>query len=238
MSILEKIKNQRKIQLENELKAHKKQSLKKALQQEGLGLIAEFKKASPSKGIITQDLDLQKLANDYIKANVCAFSVLTEEEFFKGKNENLSYLSQNFSLPCLRKDFIFSPFMVAHSKFLGASAILLIVAMLSEQELKSLHKLALSLDLDVLVEVHNAQELQTALGIENLGILGINNRDLNTFEVSINTSLDLLKHIPKQRDFALISESGFCKFDELDLIQNAGFDGVLVGEAMVRGGLK
>lgn len=239
MKILDKIKAKRELQLAKELASLKKPSLKEALQKEGLGLIAEFKKASPSKGQITADLDLDKLANEYIKANACAFSVLTEEEFFQGNNENLSYLATKYKqIPILRKDFIYTPFMVAHSKFLGSSAILLIVSMLNDEELLSLHALANSLNLDVLVEIHDKNELNRALKIPNLGILGINNRNLNTFEVSINTSLNLLKELPTQRNFALISESGFSKFDELDTIYKAGFDGVLIGESMVKGGLK
>lgn len=239
MSILDKIKQQRQIQLKNELASFEKPSLKEALLKKGLGLIAEFKKASPSKGVLTPDLDLDKLANEYIKANACAFSVLTEEEFFKGSNENLQYLVGKYTqIPVLRKDFLYTPFMVAHSKFLGASAILLIVAMLSDEELLSLHALAKSLNLDILVEVHDKIELQRALSIPNLGILGINNRNLNTFEVSIENSLDLLKLMPTHRDFALISESGFSKHEELKTISNSGFDGVLIGESMVKGGLK
>lgn len=238
MNILDKIKAKREIQLQEELSLHKKPSLKEALLGESLGIIAEFKKASPSKGILTHDLDLDRLADEYMERGACAFSVLTEEEFFKGSNENLTYLAEKFpQVPMLRKDFLYTPFMIAQSKFLGASGVLLIVSMLSENELLALHKLALDLELDVLVEVHDKLELKRALKIPNLGILGINNRNLNTFEVSINTSLSLLKSIPSQRDFALISESGFSKFSELKSISNAGFDGVLIGESMVKGGL-
>lgn len=239
MNILEEIKLHREVQLENEEQLFKKPSLKSTLQNKGLSLIAEFKKSSPSKGEIINDLDLDKLADRYIKESACAFSVLTEEKFFKGSNENLSYLSTKYpQIPCLRKDFIYSPFMVAHSKFIGSSAILLIVSMLNEYELLYLHQLALSLNLDVLVEIHNEHELKIALKIPNLGILGINNRDLNTFNVDINTSLNLLKLIPKKRDFALVSESGFSKLKQLETISNAGFDGILIGESMVKGGLK
>lgn len=238
MNILDKIKIKREIQLQNEKNLYKKPSLKEALQKDGLGLIAEFKKASPSKGVMVEELDLDGLASEYIKRGACAFSVLTEEEFFKGSNENLSYLANKHpQIPCLRKDFIFTPFMVAHAKFLGASAILLIVAMLEDEELFALHELALSLNLDILVEVHDKNELNRALKIPNLGILGINNRNLNTFDVSLQTSLNLLEFMPSQRDFVLISESGFSKKSELKIIEDAGFDGVLIGESMVKGGL-
>lgn len=238
MNILQQIKQKRIKQLLEEKKEFAKPSLKQALFHEGLGLIAEFKKASPSAGIITKDINLQNLASFYLSQGAVGFSVLTENAYFHGKNEYLLWLSENFShIPMLRKDFIFDPFALFHAKHLGASCVLLIVNLLSFDELSYLHKLAHELELEVIVEVHDKNELQMALKIQNLDILGINNRNLENFEVSLQNSFDLIKFIPKQRNFAIISESGYKNKTQANAALNAGFDGILVGESMIRGGL-
>lgn len=239
MNILEQIKEQRVLQLEAEMLEFSRLSLQKALFQDGLGLIAEFKKASPSAGLIEPNFDIEKLAKFYIKNNAIAFSVLTESKYFQGSNEYLQKLSQEYkNIPLLRKDFIFTPFQLFHAKFLGATAVLLIVNLLKFDELLYLHKLSLSLGLEVLVETHDIDELNTALKIPNLQILGINNRNLESFEVKLETSFELIKKLPKERDFALVSESGFKTKAQANEAKNAGFDGILVGQSMVEGGLE
>jgi len=143
---------------------------------------------------------------------LAAFSILTEEAYFKGDNLFIPRVKEHIPhIPILRKDFIYTPFQVAHSKFLGASAILLIVRMLSDIQLQSLHRLAQDLGLDVLVEVHDKQELQRALALSDLEILGINNRNLNTFEVSLATTEQLLQEIPQERreQLIVVGESGY-----------------------------
>lgn len=236
MNILQKIKQERKIQLQNEKNALQTPSLKTALLQDQISLIAELKKASPSAGIIAQDFKLLDLAQTYVQKGAAAFSVLTEEAYFKGSNAYLQTLRSAYpNMPILRKDFIFEPFSLCQSKFLGASAVLLIVNLLPLDELLFLHKLALDLDLEVLVEVHDKPELETALKVPNLAMLGINNRNLESFEVSLENSFKLIKTLPNNRDFALISESGFKTKQEANEAKQAGFDAVLVGESMVLG---
>ena len=143
---------------------------------------------------------------------VSAFSILTEKEYFKGKNDFIKVVREKFpEMPILRKDFIYTPFQVAHAKFLGASAILLIVRMLDDKTLLELHKLAQDLEMDVLVETHDEEEIRRTLKIPNLEILGINNRNLNTFEVDIKTTEKLINEIPSDvfNNLTIISESGF-----------------------------
>lgn len=239
MNILEHIKEHRIPQLKAEMREFSRPSLQQTLFKDGLGLIAEFKKASPSAGLIEPNFDIEKLAKFYIQNDAVAFSVLTEEKYFQGSNEYLKKLSQDYEeIPILRKDFVFAPFQLLHAKFLGASAVLLIVNLLKPDELLYLHKLCLELELEVLVETHDENELSIALEIPNLQILGINNRNLENFEVRLENSFELIKKVPKERDFALVSESGFKSKEQTMLAKDAGFDGVLVGQSMVEGGLE
>ena len=239
MDILEKIKIKRDIQLEEELKSFKQPSLKEALKQDGVQIIGEIKRASPSKGkIANDDFDLLKQAQSYVDKRVAAFSILTEKEYFKGENDFIKIIREKFpEMPILRKDFIYTSFQVAHAKFLGASAILLIVRMLDDKTLYELHKLAHDLELDVLVEVHDEVELERALKIPGLEILGVNNRNLNTFEVDIKTTKKLMDKIPyEMKDkLVLVGESGFLTKEDLDYAKNIGVDGLLIGEALMRG---
>ena len=239
MDILEKIKIKRDIQLEDELKSFKQPSLKKALDQKGIQIIGEIKRASPSKGKIAKDdFDLLKQAQSYVDKGVAAFSILTEKEYFKGENDFIKIVREKFpEMPILRKDFIYTPFQVAHAKFLGASAILLIVRMLTDDELMFLHLLAHSLDLEVLVEVHNKEELQRALQVPDLELLGINNRNLNTFEVSLKTTEQLLKAIPKSQreELLIVSESGYHSKEDIVYAESLGVDALLIGEALMKG---
>ena len=237
MDILSEIKEKREIQLQKEKKLYKKPSFKDALKQEDLKIIGEIKRASPSKGKIADNsFNLLNQAKHYAENGVAAFSILTE--YFKGDNEFIKIVSENFPhIPILRKDFIYTPFQVAHAKFLGASAILLIVRMLNDEELHTLHRLAHELDLDVLVEIHDKSELERALKIPDLQILGINNRNLNTFNTDIKTTGELIKFIPEEilKNIVLVSESGFLSKDDLKYAENLNVDALLIGEALMKG---
>ena len=239
MDILSKIKEQREIQLHREIEEWARPYLTQAIQQPGISIIGEIKRASPSKGqIATKDFDLLKQAQHYANNRVAAFSILTEEAYFKGDNLFIPRVKEAIpTVPILRKDFIYTPFQVAHSKFLGASAILLIVRMLNDTQLLSLHRLARDLDLDVLVEVHDAHELQRALAIPELAILGINNRNLNTFEVSLATTEQLLQQLPKERreQLIVVSESSFHSSEDIAYAEQLGVDALLIGEALMKG---
>ena len=224
MDILEKIKIKRDIQLEDELKSFKQPSLKEALKQDGVRIIGEIKRASPSKGkIANDDFDLLKQAQSYVDKGVAAFSILTEKEYFKGENDFIKIVREKFpEMPILRKDFIYTPFQVAHAKFLGASAILLIVRMLDDK---------------TLCELHDEVELERALKIPDLEILGVNNRNLNTFEVDIKTTKKLMDKIPDEMKdkLVLVGESGFLTKEDLEYAKSIGVDGLLIGEALMRG---
>lgn len=239
MTILDKIKEKRIIQLENEKSKLKQPSLIEALNKDGLQIIGEIKRASPSKGdIANNDFDINKQVEHYMANNVAAFSILTEEFFFKGKNEDLEFVRKKYpNIPILRKDFIFDVFQIIHAKLLGASAILLIVKMLSDKDLNDFHKLAYDIGLEVLVEVHDENELNRALLIPNLKLLGINNRNLNTFHTDLNTSKNLISKIPLNYldNITLISESGFLEKKDLEFAVEIGVSGILVGEALMKG---
>ena len=239
MDILLQIKQQRDLQLQREFASVERPSFFKALAQEGIRIIGEIKRASPSKGqIALEDFDLLKQAAHYVEHEVAAFSILTEEAYFKGDNTFIPQVVTAFpQIPILRKDFIYTPFQVAQAKFLGASAILLIVRMLSDEQLQALHALAYDLQMDVLVEVHDEAELQRALRIPQLKLLGINNRNLNTFEVSLQTTERLLSQIPEgQRSSLLVvSESGYLSKDDVRYAETLGVDALLIGEALMKG---
>lgn len=241
--ILDKIVAQKKIDLEefkknNDLdklkelafKCPKKSSFKEALKKDGLSIIGELKKASPSKGVIVEDFRPMELLKEYEKIADCV-SVLTEEKFFLGSPEYLKEASEKTSLPLLRKDFIIDEIQIYEAKILGASAILLICAILSVEEMKDFLNIAKTLDLDVLVESHNEEELQKALqaGAE---IVGINNRNLSTFELTIDTTLNLLPLIPDGK--IVVSESGFHTAEDINKIKGTRVDAILVGESFMR----
>jgi indole-3-glycerol phosphate synthase len=190
-------------------------------------IIAEVKKASPSKGVLKADLEARKQAADYAAAGACAISVVTEEDFFQGDLAWVGQISEASKLPVLRKDFVYEPFQVYETRAAGASAILLIVAMLQPDELKQLITVAHRVNLDVLVEVHDEQELQEALEA-GATIIGVNNRDLKTFNVDTGTSLRLSQQIPDDRLFVV--ESGIHGKADIDLLLGAGADAFLIGE--------
>lgn len=194
-------------------------------------VIAETKKASPSKGIIRQPYDPVAIADAYEQAGASALSVITEEHFFLGHPEHLKQVKAVTSLPVLRKDFIIHPYQVFESYRMGADIVLLIAACLSDKELKSLYDLTLSLGMQALVEVHNQKELERSLKLSPK-IIGINNRNLKTFQVDLNTSFRLKPLIPD--DIKVISESGIHSADHINALTHAGFTGALIGESLLR----
>ena len=196
-----------------------------------LNLIAEIKKASPSKGLLREEYDPVELAIDYESHGAAAISVLTEEDHFQGSLEHLKRVRPNVSRPLLRKDFIFDPYQVYETAAAGADAILLIVAILDAATLASLAKLAADVGLDVLIEVHSLQELDTALGC-GAKIIGINNRDLKTFRVDLHTTLQLAPHVPDST--ILVSESGIHTADDIRMLRDVGCDAFLIGEAFMK----
>ena len=197
----------------------------------GIQIIAEIKKASPSAGMIAKDFDPLKIAAEYEVADVSAISVLTEEDFFQGSLEILQQLRNHISLPLLRKDFIIDPYQIYQSKYYGADCILLIASILSERELKHLTTLAKKLNLNYLLEIHDESELKKVLAMD-VDIIGINNRNLKTFEVDITNSLKLKDKIPQ--DKITVSESGIKNYQQVQTLENAGFDAILIGESLIR----
>jgi indole-3-glycerol phosphate synthase len=193
-------------------------------------IIAEVKKASPSKGVLNPNLDVEALTTQYQTSGASAISLVTEEDYFQGDLGWVSRIRQSTSLPVLRKDFIFDPFQIYETRGAGASAILLIAAMLKPDELKALHNLAQESNLDVLVEVHDEDELHEALEA-GAAIIGVNNRDLKTFHVSLETSVKLSKLIPDDRLFVV--ESGIRSKDDIERLLDLGADAFLIGEHFV-----
>jgi len=206
-------------------------------------VIAEVKKASPSKGVIREDFDPVAIAKGYAAGGASCLSVLTDRRFFQGGFEVLISVREAVELPLLCKDFILTPYQLYQARAAGADAALLIAAILTDQDLAYLHKVARSLGLAVLVEVHDAAELERVLAIESLTapgsgtVVGINNRDLTTFAVDLATTECLMQRFGdalRQRGLLLVSESGLFGRGDLDRVQSAGADAVLVGEALMR----
>ncbi len=197
----------------------------------GIAVIAELKKASPSKGLIRADFDVAALAPELEAAGATALSVLTDEQFFQGSLRNLEIASETTRIPCLRKDFILDEFQLLEARAHRADAVLLIVAALTQTELTALHRRARELQLDVLCEVHDAAELERALdaGCETIGV---NNRNLHTFQVDLNTSLELAAIMPPE--IVKVAESGIESGDDIARLREAGFDAFLVGESLMR----
>ncbi len=194
-------------------------------------IIAEIKKASPSKGVIRQHFDPVAIAESYAAAGAACLSVLTDKMFFQGADEYLDQAKQACALPVLRKDFTIDAYQVWEARVIGADCILLIVAAIGDAQLMELSSLALELGMDVLVEVHDEHELERALVLQ-LPMIGINNRDLRTFETRLTTTLDMLAHIPDNR--IVITESGIRKPDDVRLMYEHDVFGFLVGEAFMR----
>lgn len=195
------------------------------------GIIAEIKKASPSKGVIRENFDPGAIAKSYAAAGATCLSVLTDEKFFQGSASYLQEARAACSLPVLRKDFIIDPYQVFETKAMQADCLLLIVAALTQQQLLTLHEVAREINLDVLCEVHDREELDRALRLDNK-LIGINNRNLKTFETSLDTTLDLLEFIP--HDHIVVTESGIHTSDDVQHMREHQVNCFLVGESMMR----
>ena len=195
------------------------------------GVIAEVKRASPSRGVLRADFDPPAIARSYQAGGAACLSVLTDREFFQGSGEDLVTARDACGLPVLRKDFILEPYQVYESRALGADCILLIVACLREADLVALEAAALALGMAVLVEVHDGAELELALRLRT-PLLGINNRNLRTFETRLETTLDLLPRVPAGR--TVITESGILASADVRRMRAAGVESFLVGEAFMR----
>ncbi|WP_218082562.1 indole-3-glycerol phosphate synthase TrpC [Anthocerotibacter panamensis] len=206
-----------------------------ALQAAPLALIAEVKKASPSKGILREPFDPVTLAQDYVTGGACCLSVLTDTKFFAGSYENLTQIQQAVSVPLLCKEFILYPYQIYLARARGADAILLIVALHTDQDLAYLHRIARALGLAVLVEVHTLEEMDRALKLEGLELLGINNRNLFDFTVDLQTTVTLIQERRARLDpILVIAESGLRTHADLVTLKGSGCTGFLVGETLVR----
>lgn len=199
--------------------------------EQGPAIIAELKKASPSKGLIREEFDVVSLAASLANGGAAALSVLTEEKFFQGSLQNLVRASAAVDIPCLRKDFMVDEFQMLEARAHGADAILLIAAALTDTELQTLAGSARTYGLDILCEVHNREELErvAALGCD---AYGVNSRNLKTFDVSLNTALELAEMLP--RDAVRVAESGIHTGDDLRLLRSAGYQAFLIGESLMR----
>jgi len=221
-------------ELEREARLHSPRGFRRALQTKssnGVAIIAELKKASPSKGLIRSDFEPKQLAREFEEAGAAALSVLTDEEFFQGSLRNLREASATVKIPCLRKDFIVDEFQLLESRANSADAILLIVAALSPEQLHRLAAEARSQGLDVLCEVHDSQELQCALDA-GCDLIGVNTRDLRTFQVDVKTAFSLGDKIP--RDVVRVAESGIDSGETITELRSAGYHAFLVGEWLMR----
>jgi len=202
-----------------------------ALRRPGLNVIAELKKASPSRGVLRADFDAKTLGISLAAAGAAALSVLTEEEFFQGSLTNLRLTRAAVSVPVLRKDFVFDPWQVWEARSVNADSFLLIAAILSGQQLAELLAVGRELGMEPLVEVHSPEELQRALSA-GARMIGVNNRDLRTFHVRLETSLELIRQIP--RECIAVSESGLRSARDLARLHEAGFHAFLIGEGLMQ----
>ena len=206
-------------------------SLAKKLKESNTGIIAEHKRRSPSKQVINHDLNVFDVAKGYEDAGACGMSVLTDGKYFGGSLEDLLTARASCNLPLLRKEFIIDPYQIIEAKAYGADVILLIAAILTREEIKTYSELAKSLNLDVLLEVHNQDELHKSI-MPSLDMLGVNNRNLKTFEVSLDTSKQLSDLIPD--DFVKVSESGISNIEAIKTLQPFGYKGFLIGENFMK----
>lgn len=209
-------------------------SLKKYLQRpDKSGVIAEIKRRSPSKGIINAHVSVERTSIGYMQAGASGLSILTDKEYFGGTPEDLKVARAYNFCPILRKDFIIDEYQVIEAKSLGADVILLIAAILNKQEIEKLGTLAQGLGMEVLLEVHNENELNTNL-TDKVNLIGVNNRDLKTFETKVQTSLDLVDKIPN--DFVKVTESGLSNPETVKKLRKYGFEGFLIGETFMQSG--
>ncbi|NLE01882.1 MAG: indole-3-glycerol phosphate synthase TrpC [Fibrobacter sp.] len=241
-TILDTIIEQKRIEVKElkkqrssfEHSGRKKRSFLQSIQiKNGLGIIAEVKKASPSKGVISKDFDPLKIAHGYESGGARAISVLTDEKFFQGKLAYLDSVRNAVSLPVLRKDFIIDTVQVEQTAEVGADAMLLIAAVLDDYQLKDLFQSAVELSIEPLIEIHNTQELDRVMKIEPK-LIGINNRNLNTFVTDISVTTSLVKIIPPE--VCVVSESGIETGEQAQTLKSSGVKALLVGESLVKKG--
>jgi indole-3-glycerol phosphate synthase len=206
-------------------------SLAQSLRNSATGIIAEHKRRSPSKSVINQNLNVQDVAKGYEDAGVCGMSVLTDIKYFGGSLDDLLIARSSADLPLLRKEFIIDEYQILEAKANGADVILLIAAILTRDEIKQFSELAKRLNLDVLLEVHNEEELHKSI-MPSLDMLGVNNRNLKTFKVSLDTSKTLSTLIPN--DFVKVSESGISSIEAIKELQPYGYQGFLIGENFMK----
>jgi indole-3-glycerol phosphate synthase len=219
-------------QLENsDLFNKKTNSLSKSIINSPFGIIAEHKRRSPSKATINNSFSVEEVVKGYENAGVSGISVLTDTQYFGGSLEDLLLARASVQIPLLRKEFIIDEYQLLEAKAFGADAILLIAAVLSKNEIKQLSEFAQSLALEVLLEVHNQDELEKSI-MPSLDLIGVNNRNLKTFDVSLQNSIDLANHI--SNDFVKISESGITTTDDINLLRSHGFQGFLIGENFMK----
>lgn len=221
-------------ELERKAERHSPRGFRQALKEQsnfGIAVIAELKKASPSKGLIRADFRAGDLAGELESAGAAALSVLTDEEFFQGSLENLRLASEAVRIPCLRKDFILDEFQILEARANSADAVLLIVAALTQAELAALTHSARSQQLDVLCEVHDEEELQRALDA-GCDLIGVNTRDLRTFEVNADIALHLAQKLPG--NVVHVAESGIRAGEDIARLKEAGYHAFLIGESLMR----
>lgn len=203
-----------------------------ALQRKKPAVIAEIKKASPSQGVIREHFNPAEIATHYEKAGAACLSVLTDIDFFQGNDQNLKLARSVTKLPVLRKDFMVSPYQIVESRALEADCVLLIASCLSDQQMQEFSSIAIEHGMDILVEVHNHAELDRALLLPDSAIIGINNRNLKNFSVSLNVTLGLKQYVPQDR--LLVTESGIKTRNDVDLMLANGVNSFLVGESFMR----
>ena len=241
-TILEKIVDFKKVEIEKRKNftplesfvdkiPEERRDFKKALKNQNITVIAEIKRQSPSRGILRDDFNHINIAKEYEKDGASAISVLTDSKFFWGNNEYLSEIKKEVDLPVLRKEFIIDEYQIYQSAYIGSDAILLIAKLLEFKLLEKFVDLAHELKLACLVEVDSQKEIQKALA-SKAEIIGINNRNLETFQTSIEKSLNLKKYIPEDR--ISVSESGIKKREDIIELEKAGFNSVLIGEALIK----
>ncbi|WP_296143730.1 indole-3-glycerol phosphate synthase TrpC [uncultured Flavobacterium sp.] len=206
-------------------------SLSKMLQNSASGIIAEHKRRSPSKQTINNSFSVEEVVLGYQNAGVCGISVLTDGKYFGGSLDDLLLAKASVSVPLLRKEFVVDEYQILEAKAFGADAILLIAAVLDQTEIKKLSEFAQSLALEVLLEVHNLEELEKSI-MPSLDMIGVNNRNLKNFEVSLENSINLASHIPD--DFVKISESGISHVNSIKTLQSFGYNGFLIGENFMK----
>ena len=235
-SKIEEVKILKKLYSYNEFEKRfffnkKTKSLKRRLELSNHGVIAEHKRKSPSKSIINSDVKLDEVILGYDMANVCGISVLTDEKYFGGSINDLVKARKLTEIPIIRKEFIIDEFQILEAKASGADVVLLIAACLNDNQIKNLSEFAKRLNLEVLVEIHNNQELEKCL-LNSVDIIGVNNRNLKTFKVDIENSINLSKLIPE--NFLKISESGISSAKEISILREHGFKGFLIGETFMK----